>query len=129
MADYEVRSDRLYTETHEWVLVKGDIAEIGLSDFAAKELGDLVYVEAEPVDTEISKGDSLASVESVKMASDLYSPVDGTVVEINEEIEGAYEKINQTPYEAWISRIRLSDPEQLKDLMDAEAFQKFCCEG
>lgn len=87
--EIDVRNDRVYTKTHEWVLVEGDIASVGISDYAQKELGDLVYAEAEPVGSELSKGDVIASVESVKMAEDVYTPVSGEIVEANESIEDA----------------------------------------
>lgn len=125
----EIRNELYYTETHEWVRVDGDIAEIGISDYAQKELGDLVYAEAEPVDSELAKGDVLASIESVKMATDVYSPVDGTIVESNEEIEDAPEKLNEAPYDTWIVRVKMSDPDQINDLMNAAAYEKVVNEG
>lgn len=124
--DVEIKKDLLYTETHEWVHVNGEIAEIGISDYAQKELGDLVYAEAEPVDSELSKGDILASIESVKMATDVYSPVSGTIVETNEEIESAPELLNQKPYETWIARVKMSDPSEADELMDAAAYKEHC---
>lgn len=124
--DVEIKKDLLYTETHEWVRVNGEIAEIGISDYAQKELGDLVYAEAEPVDSELSKGDILASIESVKMATDVYSPVSGTIVETNEEIESAPELLNQKPYETWIARVKMSDPSEADELMDAAAYKEHC---
>lgn len=125
----EIKKDLYYSETHEWVRVEGDIAEVGITDYAQSELGDLVYAEAEPEGTQVSKGDVLGSIESVKMATDVYTPVDGEIVEGNEEIEEAPEKLNEAPYETWIARVKMSDPEQLKELMDAAAYEKVVNEG
>lgn len=125
----EIRNDRYYTPTHEWILVKDDIAEVGITDYAQKELGDLVYAEAEPVGSELSKGDILASIESVKMATDVFSPVDGEIVETNEVIEEEPDQLNQNPYETWIARVKMSDPDQLNDLLNAKAYEELCSEA
>lgn len=89
-------------------------------------MGDLVYAEAEPVDTEVDLGDLIGSVESVKMASDLYAPVAGTIIESNESIEDEPEQINEDAFGTWFVKIELSDPSQVDDLMDAAAYEKFC---
>lgn len=126
MANYEVRKDLFYTESHEWVRKISDTeVEVGISDYAATELGELVYGEAEPVDTEVERGDIVGSVESVKMASDVFAPVSGTIIDANEDIEDEPETINETPYDVWIVKIELSDVSELDDLMDAEAYEKF----
>lgn len=125
----EIRNELYYTETHEWVKVDGDIAEIGITDYAQQELGDLVYAEAEPVDSEIAKGDVLASIESVKMATDVFTPVDGTIIEANEEIEEAPEKLNEAPYDTWIARVKMSNPDQVNELMSAADYEKVVNEG
>lgn len=126
MSQVEVKKDLLYTDSHEWVKKEGDdIISIGLSAYAASELGDLVYAEAEPEDTEVEKGGIVASVESVKMASDVFSPVAGTIVEGNEDIEDEPESINEKPYEVWLVKVKMDDPAELDELMDADAYEKF----
>lgn len=126
MAKYEIIEDLLYTNEHEWIRKIGDdIVEIGISAYAAGELGDLVYAEAEPEDTELSEGDIIGSVESVKMASDVFSPVNGTIVEANEDIEDEPESINESPYETWIVKVKLDDASELDELMDAAEYEKF----
>ena len=113
-----------YSESHEWVKVEGDIAVIGISDFAQAELGDISYVDMPDVDDEIEAGDTFGAVESVKAASDLYSPGSGVVVETNGELEDAPEKINEDAFSAWIIKIQMSDKSELEKLMDAEAYSK-----
>lgn len=126
MSQVEIRKDLLYTESHEWVRKEDDdIISIGLTAYAATELGDLVYAEAEPEDTEVDKGDIVASVESVKMASDVFAPVGGTIVEGNEDIEDEPESINETPYEVWLVKMKVADAAELDELMDADAYEKF----
>lgn len=121
-----VKENLRYAKTHEWVEVEGNVATIGITDYAQDQLGDLVYAEAEPVDTEVDLGDLIGSVESVKMASDLYAPVDGTIIESNESIEDEPEQINEDAFGTWFVKIELSDPSQVDDLMDAAAYEKFC---
>ena len=113
----------LYSESHEWVKVEGNIAVIGVSDFAQKEMGDITYVDMPDVDDEVEKGESFGALESVKAASDLYSPVSGTVVEKNDELEDAPEKVNEDAYEAWIIKVEMSDPSELEGLMDAASYK------
>lgn len=113
----------LYSESHEWVKVEGNIAVIGVSDFAQKEMGEITYVDMPDVDDEVEKGESFGALESVKAASDLYSPVSGTVVEKNEELEDAPEKVNEDAYEAWIIKVEMSDPSELEGLMDAASYK------
>lgn len=122
----EIKQDRKYADSHEWVKLEGDIAEIGITDFAQDALGDLVYVEGEDVDTEVEKGESIGSLESVKMASDLFTPIAGTIIEVNEELEDSPEKVNEAPYENWIVKLKVSDKADYDALMDADAYQKFC---
>ena len=114
-----------YSESHEWVKVEGNVAVIGVSDFAQKEMGDITYVDMPDVDDEVEKGEEFGALESVKAASDLYSPVTGTVVEVNEELEDAPEKINEDAYANWIIKVEMSDPSELDELMDAAAYQAF----
>ena len=115
-----------YATTHEWVRVEGDKAYIGITDFAQSELGDLVYAETEPVGTVVLAGDAVGSVESVKMASDVFTPVSGTIVEIDTDLEDEPERINSEPYDTWIVAVRMSNVSELDDMLDADAYQTFC---
>ncbi|MDF2520890.1 MAG: Glycine cleavage system protein [Clostridia bacterium] len=121
-----VSKDLLYTESHEWVKVEGDKAYVGLSDFAQHALGDIVFVELPEVDAELSAGDSFAAVESVKAASDVYIPVSGTVVEINEAVVDDPSLLNQDAYENWMICVTLNDKSELDGLMNAEAYETHC---
>lgn len=114
----------LYSETHEWVKVEGDVAVIGVTDFAQSEMGDITYVDMPEADDEVSKDEEFGALESVKASSDLVSPVSGTVIENNEALEDAPELINQDPYENWIIKVKMSDPEELNDLISAEEYTK-----
>lgn len=113
-----------YSETHEWVKVEGDVAVIGVTDFAQKEMGDITYVDIPDEGDEVTKEEDFGALESVKASSDLISPVSGTVVAVNSGLEDAPELINQDPYSAWIIKVNMSDPAQLNDLMDAEGYSK-----
>lgn len=113
-----------YSETHEWVKVEGDIAIVGVTDFAQSEMGDITYVDMPDVDDEVVKDEEFGALESVKASSDLISPVSGVVVENNEALEDAPELVNQDPYENWIIKVKMSDPEELNDLISAEAYTK-----
>lgn len=116
----------LYADSHEWVKVDGDIATVGISDYAQHALGDIVYVDMPEVGDEVTAGEDFGAVESVKAASDLYSPVSGEVVEVNEELEDAPESINADAYGAWIMKVKISDASELDNLMSAEAYAKLC---
>jgi glycine cleavage system H protein len=116
----------LYSESHEWVKVEGDIAIIGITDFAQHAMGDLSYVDMPEVDDELEKGEEFGAVESVKAASDLYCPVSGTVVEINEALEDAPELLNEDAFANWIIKVQMSDEAELEQLMDAAAYQALC---
>ena len=116
----------LYSDSHEWVKVDGDIAVIGVSDFAQAEMGDITYVDMPEVDDEVEAGEEFGAVESVKAASDLISPVSGTVVEVNDSLDDSPELINEDAYENWIIKVELTDKAELDNLMDAEAYQAFC---
>ena len=120
----DVPSELKFLTTHEWVLVEDKIATIGISDHAQELLGDLVYVELPEVGTSIAAGDSVGVVESVKAASDTYAPVSGEVVEINEELEGAPDRINSDflGIFGWMYKVALEDPEEIGDLLDADAY-------
>ena len=113
-----------YSETHEWVKVDGDIAVIGVTDFAQSEMGDITYVDMPDVDDEVAKDEEFGALESVKASSDLICPVSGVVVENNEALEDAPELVNQDPYENWIIKVKMSDPEELNDLISAEEYTK-----
>ena len=112
----------LYSESHEWVKVEDGIAVIGVSDFAQAEMGDITYVDLPSEGDEISAGEEFGALESVKASSELYSPVSGTIVEVNEELESAPEKVNEDAYAAWIIKVRISDSSELDALMDAAAY-------
>lgn len=113
-----------YSETHEWVKVEGDIAIVGVTDFAQSEMGDITYVDMPDVDDEVVKDEEFGALESVKASSDLISPVSGVVVENNEALEDAPELVNQDPYENWIIKVKMSDPDELNDLISAEEYTK-----
>ncbi len=112
-----------YSESHEWVKVEGDIAIIGVSDFAQKEMGEITYVDMPEVDDEFEAGEDFGALESVKASSELYCPVSGKVVEVNEELENAPEKVNEDAFAAWIIKIEMSDTSELDALLDAEAYR------
>jgi glycine cleavage system H protein len=116
-----------FTESNEWVKVEGDTATIGISDYAQNQLSDIVFAEIiVAVDDEIAKGDSIATIESVKAAADVYTPVSGKVIAINEDLAAAPEVINSDPYgTAWMVKLALSSPSELDGLMDAAAYEKF----
>lgn len=114
----------LYSETHEWMKAEGNIATIGVSDFAQREMGDITYVDMPDEDDEVTAGEEFGALESVKASSDLVSPVSGTVIAKNEELEDSPELINQDPYANWIIRVEMSDPSELEALLDAAAYAK-----
>jgi glycine cleavage system H protein len=116
--------DLLYTKDHEWVRVEGDIAFIGITDFAQGELGDIVYVEVETVGDTLDAEEVFGSVEAVKTVSDLFMPVGGEVLEVNEGIESAPESVNSDPYgDGWIVKIRITDISELDGLLSAEDYK------
>jgi glycine cleavage system H protein len=119
-------ADRKYTRTHEWVSLDGDVATIGITDFAQSELGDITYLELPDVGDAIAIDQAFGIVESVKAANDIFSPIDGEVLERNDSAIDAPETINQSPYEdAWLVRVRLGDARQLDGLMDAKEYDEF----
>ncbi len=111
-----------YAESHEYVKVEGEFGYVGITDYAQHELGNVVYVDMPEVDDEVTAGEEFGAVESVKAASDLLSPVSGTVVEVNEDLEDRPEKINEDAFGNWIIKVKLSDPSELDNLMDAKAY-------
>jgi glycine cleavage system H protein len=117
-----------YTKEHEWIALDGSIGTIGITDYAQNSLGDIVYVDAPKVGDTVTAHQTFGSVESVKAVSDLYSPVSGTVTAVNEELKNSPDKINETPHEAWIIKVELSDPSQFEGLLDAAAYEAFIAE-
>ena len=115
-----------YSESHEYVKVDGKFGYIGITDYAQHALGNIVYVDMPEVDDDVEAGDEFGAVESVKAASDLISPVSGTVVEVNEALEDSPELINQDAFENWIIKVQLSDKAELDNLMDAAAYEEHC---
>ncbi len=114
-----------YTNEHEWVSVNGDIATVGITDFAQGELGDIVYIEVDTIGEEIDKDEVFGSVEAVKTVSDLFMPVSGEIIEVNEALEDEPEKVNADPYgDGWMVKIKISKPDELEELLDAAAYQE-----
>jgi glycine cleavage system H protein len=113
-----------YTKEHEWIAIEGDVATIGITDFAQSELGDIVYVEIETVGETLSKDEVFGSVEAVKTVSDLFMPVSGEILEFNSELESNPEAVNKDPYgSGWMIKVHVSDTSELDGLMDAAAYQ------
>ncbi|WP_421752080.1 glycine cleavage system protein GcvH [Croceimicrobium sp.] len=120
-----IPNDLKYTKDHEWVRVDGEIATVGITDFAQGELGDIVFVEVETEGESLDREETFGSVEAVKTVSDLFMPVSGEVIEFNEEIESSPELVNEDPYgKGWMIKIQLSDSSELDDLLDAEAYSE-----
>lgn len=115
-----------YSESHEYVKVEGDFAYVGITDYAQHALGNVVYVDMPEVDDEVEADEDFGAVESVKAASDLISPVSGTVVEVNEVLEDKPELLNEDAFENWIMKVQLSDKSELDALMDATAYEELC---
>jgi len=114
-----------YTKDHEWVRIDGNVGTIGITEYAQGELGDIVFVELPSVGKGDEAGQTFGTVEAVKAVSDLYSPVTGTVKDINKEIQDSPELVNKEPYErGWMIKVTLSDPDQVKNLLDVEAYKK-----
>lgn len=125
-----IPADLKYANSHEWVRDDSDnTVTVGISDFAQEKLGDVVFVEVPEEGSEITAGDSVAVVESVKAASDIYAPVSGTVVAVNNSLEDAPEQVNEDPYEnGWFFKVKLSDAGEVNDLMDADSYADQCAE-
>lgn len=120
-----IPSQLKYSKDHEWVKVEGEIATVGITDFAQSELGDIVYVEVETLDETIGKDEVFGTVEAVKTVSDLFMPITGEIVELNAVIEDEPEKVNMDPYgDGWMVKVKISDSSQIYDLLDAEAYKK-----
>ena len=115
-----------YSESHEFVKVEGNIAIVGITDYAQQQLGNVVYVDMPEVDDEVSQGEDFGAVESVKAASDLISPVSGTIVEVNTALEEHPELINEDAFENWIMKVEMSDAGELANLLDAKGYEAIC---
>ena len=114
-----------YTKDHEWVLVEGSTGKVGITEFAQKELGDIVFVEVETIGETISKGEPFGTIEAVKTVSDMFMPASGEVIEFNENLADHPETVNQDPYgKGWIIKIKLSDTGEMKDLLDSSEYKK-----
>jgi glycine cleavage system H protein len=124
-----ILKELLYTKEHEWVKVQGNKAYLGITDYAQKALGAIVFVELPEAGGKFSAGDAFAVIESVKAASDVYAPIDGVVLEVNETIVDTPELINEDSYENWMALIELTDPSQLEELFTASAYEEFCRKG
>lgn len=119
-----VPAELKYTNDHEWVKIDGDVATIGITEFAQGELGDIVYVEIETVDETLDKEEVFGTVEAVKTVSDLFMPLSGEVIEFNEELESNPEKVNEDAYGAgWMIKVKMSDPSEADELLDAAAYE------
>ncbi|MGI6319394.1 MAG: glycine cleavage system protein GcvH [Bacteroidales bacterium] len=115
-----------YAENHEWIKVEGDTGIIGITDFAQNELGDIVFVEVDTVDEDLEMGETFGTIEAVKTVSDIFMPVSGEVIEFNEALEDNPDLINKDAYgEGWIVKIKISDPAELDELMDAEGYKNY----
>jgi len=120
-----IPSELKFTKDHEWIKVEEDVVTVGVTDFAQRELGDIVYVEVETLDETLEIEEIFGTVEAVKTVSDLFLPVSGEIIEFNELLEDEPEKVNSDPYgEGWMIKIKISDPSQLEDLLDADAYKE-----
>lgn len=120
-----IPSELKYTKDHEWVKIEGDVATVGITDFAQSELGDIVYVEVETLDETLDREEVFGTVEAVKTVSDLFQPLSGEIVAFNESLEDAPEKVNSDPYgEGWMVKIKMSEPSQAEDLLSSEAYKE-----
>ena len=115
-----------YSESHEYVKVEGEYGYVGITDYAQHQLGNVVYVDMPEVDDDVTAGEEFGAVESVKAASDLISPISGTVVEVNEVLEDEPEQINKDAFANWIMKVKLSDASELEDLMSASQYEEIC---
>ena len=122
----EYPEDLKYSKEHEWVLVEGNVATIGITDFAQDQLGDVVFVEMPAIGDKVSKEDAFGVVESVKAVSDVYAPVSGAVLEVNDDLPDNPEMLNEDPYgDGWMIKIEMNDPDELKDLMSAAEYEEY----
>ena len=120
----EIRENLKYTKDHEWISIDGDIATVGITDFAQSELGDIVYLEIDTLDAEINSNDVFGTVEAVKTVSDLFMPVNGKVIDVNPSLEDNPEVVNDDPYgEGWIIKVEVSNPSDIDNLMSDEEYK------
>jgi len=120
-----IPSELKYTKDHEWIKIEGDIATIGITDFAQSELGDIVYVDVETLDETVDKDEVFGSVEAVKTVSDLFMPLAGEVIEFNDDLESNPEKVNTDPYgEGWMIKVKINDTSEIDNLLDANAYKE-----
>ncbi|MBC2941291.1 glycine cleavage system protein GcvH [Staphylococcus epidermidis] len=120
-----VPSEFKYSKEHEWVKIENNVATVGITEYAQNELGDIVFVELPETDDELNEGDTFGSVESVKTVSELYAPISGKIVEVNEELEDSPEFVNESPYKkAWMVKIEISDDSQLEELLSADQYSE-----
>ncbi len=122
---YLIAKDRRYTKTDEWAKLEGDVVVVGITDYAQKKLRDIVGVELPEKGRRVKRGEAVASIESVKAAADVYAPVDGEIIEVNEELYDAPELLNQKPYEAWMFKIKVDDPKQYEELLTPEEYAEY----
>lgn len=122
----KILDDLRYADSHEWVKLEGDIATVGITDYAQHALGNIVYVDMPEVGDEVTKGEEFGAVESVKAASDLISPISGEVVEVNEALEDEPELVNADAFANWIMKVRVSDSAEIDDLLDAKGYAAIC---
>lgn len=122
----EISEDLLYTKDHEWVLIEGNTATVGISDYAQEQLGDITFIELPGVGDDVEQFENLASIESVKAASDIFSPISGKIIEVNEDLESKPGLINKDCYDkGWIAKIEISDSDEAGNLMTAEEYEQF----
>lgn len=121
----DIRQDLRYSKEHEWIRVEGNVGVIGITDFAQHELGEIVYIELPAVGDTLKAHAQFGTVESVKAASDLFIPVSGKVIEVNNDVEDAPDAINTTPYDAWMIKVEISDPAELDALLSADEYKAF----
>jgi glycine cleavage system H protein len=123
---YQTPNTLKYTKEHEWAKLEGDVLTVGITDFAQSALGDIVFVELPEVGRELSEGQTFGVVESIKSVSDLFSPLEGVVVESNKDLEGAPEQLNGAPYDSWMIKIKLNDPSKFNALLDVNGYTDYC---
>ena len=121
----EIKDNLKYTKDHEWVMLDGKVATVGITDFAQSELGDIVYIEVDTVDEELNKDEVFGTVEAVKTVSDLFLPVSGKIIEFNESLNDNPEKVNDSPYgEGWIIKVEITNPAELDELLDSKTYSE-----
>ena len=121
----EIKDNLKYTKDHEWVMLDGKIATVGITDFAQSELGDIVYIEVDTVDEELSKDEVFGTVEAVKTVSDLFLPMSGKIIEFNESLNDNPEKVNDSPFdEGWIIKVEITNPAELDELLDSKTYSE-----